>query len=188
MAIYEHIFSEFKEGHLTPFYEKMYPELLTYANNLLGEEYAFLSEDCVQDSVFKAYEQLKSFSAPLQWKVFLYTCIRNEAISIFRKGKAQKNYLSQSSVHEEDLSTHFIEQETLTLLYEAIDALPEKFKILFELSFCQGLKNAEIAERLQLAEITIKKQKQQLIKLLRKNLEEKMDKEFLYLLLWALVP
>ncbi len=186
MTIYEYIFSEFKEGRLAPFYEKMYPELLAYTTHLLGEDFSFLSEDCVQDTVFKAYQQTASFASPLQWKVFMYTCLRNEAISILRKGKAHKNYLSQVEELEDDISLQFIEQETITLLYEAINALPDKYRELFELSFEQGLKNVEIANKLQIAEITLKKRKGRLIEMLRSNMADKMDNESLCLLIWIL--
>lgn len=105
MNIYEYIFTEFKKGELLPFYQNMYPELLAYATRLLGVEFAFQAEDCVQDAIFKAYQQTKTFTSPLQWKIFLYTCLRNEAISVLRKGKAQRNYLSQTEVDgTEDLS------------------------------------------------------------------------------------
>lgn len=183
MALYEQIYLDFKAGVITSFYEKMYPELLLYTSRLLGEEYAFLAEDCVQDAVFKTYQQYGSFSSPVQWKVFLYTCVRNGAINILRKGKAQKNYQTQIDDYERDISLNFIEQETLTLLYEAINALPEKYKSLFALSFEQGLKNSEVAEHFQIAEITVKKQKARLIELLRKSLKGKIGKEDLLILM-----
>lgn len=187
MRSYEQIFSDFKEGELTSFYQKLYPGLLTYTARLLGDEYAFLAEDCVQDAVFQAYRQQQSFVSPLQWKVFLYTCLRNAAISILRKGQARQNYLTQQENDQEplstDLSADFIEQETLSLLYEAIDSLPERYRHLFDLSFEQGLKNAEVAARLQVAEVTIKKQKARLIELLRDRLRGKMDEPGLWLLL-----
>ena len=183
MPLYEQIYSDFKEGVITSFYEKMYPELLAYTTRLLGEEYAFLAEDCVQDAVFKTYQQYRSFPSSMQWRVFLYTCVRNGAINILRKGKAQKNYQAQIDDYEGDISLNFIEQETLTLLYEAINALPEKYKTLFTLSFEQGLKNSEVAEHFHIAEITVKKQKARLIELLRNNLKGKMDKEGIFILL-----
>lgn len=186
MTIYEHLYSEFKEGRLALFYEKMYPELLAYAIRLLGDEHAFLSEDCVQDSIFKAYRQRHTFTSSLQWKLFLYTCIHNEAVSIFRKGQSQKNYLCLQDERHEDMAELFIEQETLTLLYEAIEALPEKYKALFDLSFEQGLKNAEVAKRLRIAEISVKKQKKRLIELLRDSLKNKMDEECFCLLVGLL--
>ena len=95
MTVYEQIFSDFKKGEIASFYEKMYPDLLIYTSRLLGANFAFLAEDCVQNAVFNAYNRQNSFTSPLQWKVFLYTCVRNEAISISRKGQAQQNYLSQ---------------------------------------------------------------------------------------------
>ena len=86
----------------------------------------------------------------------------------------------------QDLSLDFIEQETITLLYEAINTLPEKYRTIFELSFEKGLKNAEIAQQLHVAEITVKKQKGRLIELLREKLKGKMDEASLGLLLYLL--
>ena len=60
-----------------------------------------------------------------------------------------------------------IEQETLDLLYRAIDELPERYRTLFKLSFEQGLKNAEVAHLLHISESAVKKQKSQFIRLLR---------------------
>lgn len=177
MALYEQIFSDFKEGTINSFYQKMYPELLAYTIRLLGNEYAFLAEDCVQDAVFQSYQRHQSFASAMQWKVFLYTCTRNGAINILRKGQAQRNYQAQIDDFQDDISLDFIKQETLTLLYEAIEALPEKYKAFFALSFEQGLKNSEIAEYFQIAEITVKKKKARIIKLLHNNLKGKMEKD-----------
>lgn len=186
MTIYEQIYSEFKKGEITTFYEKMYPELIIYTSRLLGSEFAFLSEDCVQDAVFHAYQQRGTFASPFQLKAFLYTCIRNKGISIIRKGKAQNNYMIQVEDYENDFSVNFIEQETLTLLYEAIDALPEKYRTIFDLSFEKGLKNVEIAKLLNIAEVTVKKQKSKLKNLLYDSLKDKIRKEYLYLILFLL--
>ena len=186
IEVYKQVFAEFKEGTINSFYEKMYPELIIYASRLLGNEYAFLSEDCVQDAIFQAYKQRHSFSSPFQLKAFIYTCVRNKGISILRKGKAQSKYMAQIEDSEKDLSVNFIEQETLTLLYEAIDSLPEKYKTLFDLSFEQGLKNAEVAKRLNISEIAVKKQKSRFKSLLYNQLKNKIDKEYLYFILLML--
>ncbi len=187
MNPYNHIFSEFEKGEIALFYERMYPELLIYASKLLGSEYSFLAEDYVQDAIFKTYLRRGSFKSAIQWKVFLYTCIRNAIISGFRKGNAQKRYLNQVDESEDTLMLDIIEQETITLLHRAVESLPLKYKAIFDLSFEQGLKNAEVAEQLHVAEITVKKNKARLIELLRDELKDKIDGNSLSLLLFLLM-
>ena len=55
MNVYREIFADFKQGELAQFYRLMYPELMVYANRLLGADFAFLAEDCVQNAVYKCY-------------------------------------------------------------------------------------------------------------------------------------
>lgn len=50
MNVYREIFADFKQGELAQFYRLMYPELMVYANRLLGADFAFLAEDCVQNA------------------------------------------------------------------------------------------------------------------------------------------
>ncbi|MDE6424501.1 MAG: RNA polymerase sigma factor, partial [Muribaculaceae bacterium] len=110
-----------------------------------------------------------------QWKAFILTCIRNQAISVFRSDNAAGNYteyVRNSSELHEDMLLDYIHRETLSRLYRAIDDLPPDMRELLELSFGKGLKNSEIAARLGVAEITVKKRKARLILMLRKSLPD----------------
>ena len=178
MAQTEQILSEFKSGNIETFYNELYAKLLVYASRHLGSDYAFLAEDCVQDAVYKAYEQRQTFKSALTFKAFLYSCIHHAAIDILRKNRAQSNYLSQQDDHTEFLNS-IIEQETLNLLYDSIERLPEKYRRIFELHFQQGLKNAEIAQLLGVTESAIKKQKAYMLDLLRKDLQKPTGNHFL---------
>ena len=174
----ESIFQEFKSGKVSTFYNELYAKLLVYASRHLGADYAFLAEDCVQDAVYKAYEQRASFTSALTFKSFLYSCIHHAAIDILRKNQARSHYLSQQDDQTEFLNS-IIEQETLNLLYDSIERLPEKYRRIFELNFQQGLKNAEIAKLLNVTESADKKQKPQMLDLLRKDLQKKTGNHFL---------
>lgn len=178
MAHTESMLAEFKSGKISTFYNELYAKLLVYASRHLGADYAFLAEDCVQDSIYKAYEQRASFKSILTLKAFLYSCIHHAAIDILRKNNAQSNYLSQQEDQTEFLNS-IIEQETLNLLYDSIERLPEKYRRIFELHFEQGLKNAEIAKLLNVTESAVKKQKAQMLDLLRKDLQKKTGNHFL---------
>mgnify|MGYP005809748335 FL=1 len=182
MTTPEHILAEFKSGKLETFYKNIYGQLLLYASRSLGATYSFLAEDCVQDAIYKAYQQRETFSSVSTFKSFLYSCIPNAAIDVLRKNHAQENYLSQQ---EEDIEffNSIIEQETLNLLYDSIANLPEKYQKIFELNFQQGLKNAEIAKLLGVTESAIKKQKAQMIELVRKDLKKKTGSDLLAIII-----
>ncbi len=90
-------------------------------------------------------------------------------------------FVITSSDLEEDMLLDYIRQETLSCLYTAIDDLPPEMRELLELSFEQGLKNSEIAERLGIAEITVKKRKARLIVMLRRSMPDSAWILFLYI-------
>ena len=166
----ENIFRHFLEGDIAPFYEDMYRDMLLYAAGYLPGHLSVLAEDCVQSAVEKTYYNRERFETPEQWKAFMLTCIRNQTISIFRSDNAAVNYqeyVKNTSELHEDILLDYIRQETLSALYSAIDSLPEDMRQLLELSFEKGMKNAEIAEFLGIAEITVKKRKARLIRMLR---------------------
>ena len=174
----EHLFSDFVAGHIDTLYQCLYPQLLTYTLRRLGSDFAFLAEDCVQNSIFKAYQQRTQFRSELSLKAFLYTCIHNEVVSILRKQYAQNNYYE--TLQEEDptdFENSLIEQETLRLLHEAMDSLPQKYRTLFHLSYEKRMKNAEIAAELGVSESAVKKQKAQFIELMRQQLQGKLSLE-----------
>lgn len=164
------ILVDFQQGKLESLYRNVYPGLILYAVKYLGEESEFLAEDCVQDTIFKAWERRKKFDSIFTFKAFLYTSIKNEIISIHRKNSARDRYARQ--LGDDIFFEHsMIDQEAQTLLYNAIDQLPEKAKLVFELSFMEGLKNVEIAEKLGLSDSSVKKYKASALDFLRERLE-----------------
>ncbi len=183
MKLTKDIINDFKAGHLDSFYREAYPALLTFASRILTDGYAFLAEDCVQDVIFKSYQERDKIVDGNSWRSYLYTSIHNSAISLLRRNKVHSQYVEQNQEQfEKDSAQLFIEQETLDLLYDAISHLPAKYQTIFEMSFEQGLSNPEIAELLQLSISGVKKQKSKMISMLRDNL----NKEALTLLLMCI--
>ncbi len=171
MTPWERIFADFRSGRLDSFYKRIYPQLLIFATDFLGTEFSFLAEDLVQDAIYKSYEKRHEFASMQQWRIFLYTCIRNASVSVFRKKHAQDRFTGEMEKSDDAIDIEIIEQETISLLHEALDSLPEKYADLFRLRYIQGLKYSEIAEILNLSEITVKKQNSRLLDLLRLNVK-----------------
>ncbi len=180
----QYIYDQFIAGEMSPFYDRMYSGLLIYASRLLEPELAYMAEDCVQDAVMNTYTHREELYTPEQWYAYLLKCIYNRAVDMMRKNNARRNYTdSNDDTAERDLSLAYIENETLDMLYAAIESLPEKYREIFDLSFEQGLKNAEIAKLLGMAEITVKKRKARLLELLRGKLGGIADDDMLLLLI-----
>ncbi|WP_302574873.1 RNA polymerase sigma factor [uncultured Duncaniella sp.] len=185
MADYDNIFHDFASGNITPFYDMMYPGMMLYAMHILGDEFAYMAEDCVQESVITAYMKREEFKSGSTWRAFLLTCIRNNAIAILRKSSRHLTYIEKSEKADiqDDCSYALIEHEIHEMLFDAIESLPEKFRKIFELSFEAGLKNAEIAKILGIAEITVKKRKAALITHLHNRLGGIFDEKSILLLI-----
>lgn len=170
MVLTQDTLTAFSQGDIAPLYNKVYPSLLAFSYRCLGSDYGFLAEDAVQDAIYHAYQKRDSFSSPFHLKSFLYTAIHNKCVSTLRKHNSRERYVSQQSTSTDDLLGRIIEQETLDLLYTAISSLPNDLKTIFDLSFEQGLKNAEIACVIGMSESSVKKKKARLIQLLRTQL------------------
>lgn len=174
----ERIFEDFCRGKIDGFYTCLYPDILVYASSLLQGEEAFAAEDYVQDAVEASYRRRGEFVSAGQWKAFMITCIRNKVISMKRRRDAYDNYVANvgdEMAVSEDVLHDYIEIETRTRLYNAIAGLPEELRQVFNLSFEEGLRNPEIARRLGVAEITVKKRKSRLIENLRRVMRHDAD-------------
>ncbi len=79
MNVYREIFADFKQGKLSQFYRLMYPELMVYANRLLGADFAFLAEDCVQNAVYKCYLRSNEMESVMQWKNYTFFNLLSQA-------------------------------------------------------------------------------------------------------------
>lgn len=176
------IFHNFITGKMTPFYDRYYPGLLMYARRvLLDSELEWMAEDCVQEAVMDAFQKRHIFNDPAQWHAHMLACIRNKAISARRRLSARRNYEeymsagSDSRNPEPDMTHVLIEHETLDALYAAIKSLPPNYRELLSISFEEGLKNAEIAARLGVSEITVKKRKARMLEMLRSRLGGEID-------------
>ncbi|WP_036878080.1 RNA polymerase sigma factor [Xylanibacter oryzae] len=167
MNISQQVFDDFKENNLDSLYREAWPSLMSYAARILGKKYAMMTEDCVQESILTVYHSLPTLVSPSQLKAFLFTCLHNKCVSVLRKGNTQNKYLNQLETIEPEVSTAIIEQETIDMLLNAINELPDKYRQIFELNFQQGLKNAEAAAMLDISIDNFNKRKSKMISLLR---------------------
>ena len=168
---YQEAYEQFLQGDIDLFYKEVYPSLLVFSRRLLPAALVYLAEDCVQDAIFKLYNQRREISSPERAKSFLFICIHNTIFSYIRKDNSRQHFIREDYDNfEDDFSVELIRQETIDELMAAVDRLPEDMRQLCMMIFRQAMKTTEIAQHLNITESGVKKKKRRLLDLLRKSL------------------
>lgn len=172
MTAIETSYRHFIKGDIEPFYRHLYPGLVVYASRLLGYELSHLAQDCVQDVVLNAFKSRSRLDTSHGWYTYILKSVYNSTIDVVRKYQSRTRYvdLTFSDSQLPEMETAIIEEETLQAMRHAISLLPERMQTILRLNFVYGLKNKEIAERLGIAEITVKKEKAKMLHILRDRL------------------
>jgi RNA polymerase sigma-70 factor (ECF subfamily) len=119
------------------------------------------AEDLVQDTMVRAYRAFNRFEPGTNLKAWLFRIMTNAYINTYRKKQREPQKVSQDDVEEFDLYQELKNRdpnyeatpETLVLdslvdsdIIEAIDELPEQFRMAVVLSDIEGFSYAEMAE------------------------------------------
>ena len=153
-------------------FNSFYPALCTFASNIVINE--SVAEDFVQEIFIKLWEKFDNFNDINAIKSFLYTSVKNKCINhldhekVIQKHEEHKRIESKN---QESFSNHIIEEETHRMIYEAINELPVNCKKILMHSI-NGLKNAEVAEELNISINTVKTQKKIAYKQLKIKLKD----------------
>ncbi|AFL80117.1 RNA polymerase sigma factor, sigma-70 family [Aequorivita sublithincola DSM 14238] len=122
--------------------------------------------DIMQDAYVKSYLKLHQFNNQSSFSTWLTRIAINEALQHIRKNKRLvTNYGKTESLENvfqlPDTNTmnpekQTIKTETRAMVEQAVDRLPEKYRVVFVLQQVEGLTNPEIAECLKLTDSNVK--------------------------------
>lgn len=159
---------------------KYYPRLCLYATSLLGDPSH--AEDAVQGTFFKLInnrgESIKNEDITLP---YLYTSVKNSCLNALRKENSKNQYIESrtDNLVENAFDEKLIKAEMTAILMDLLETLPQGCATILKMSYIEGLKHKEIAEKLNLSINTVKSQKARGIMLLK----EKVSIHFLVSLL-----
>ncbi len=168
----DRIVSKIASGNLKAFrefFDRTYPVLCSFASRYLGGDRA-TCEDVAQDVLLKYWEGRGGYSSIEEVKGFLYTAARNRCINILRKEQVGERYtmfVKQSG--DTSIEEAMFEHEVLALLRQAVGNLPAQMRRIIEYSL-EGMRNAEIAQAMNIAEGSLHKLKKIAYKKLREVL------------------
>lgn len=150
-------------------YNLYYRELVYYTKKLYGDANV-VAQDVVHDIFIKVWEKNGlTFSGMMNIKAYLYTSIRNSFFDYLSHTKCATSVVKQLLKDPEYNTSEIIESETLSIISEAIDLLPDECAKVFKL-YLDGWNVKEISEQLNKAASTVYAQKQESISILKKKL------------------
>jgi RNA polymerase sigma factor (sigma-70 family) len=174
--IHRPIVERCKSGDRKAQYEiyKLYAKAMFNVSLRITHDYAE-AEDVLQEAFLSAFQHIDSFQYQASFGSWLKKIVVNQAISRLRKRKIETDPIDDVRTDFEDVP-NVIDEEDVTYevakIKNAMQKLPEGYKMVLSLYLFEGYDHTEIAEILAISENTSKTQylraKRKLIEILKK--------------------
>ncbi len=135
----------------------------------------------VHEVFISMWEKFDSLPADANHRSYLYTAVRNRSLNYLRDKKKHLKLDHIAETYEAPAPASIETDELQREIAIAIESLPEKCRMVFEFNRNQGLKYAEIAEKMNISIKTVEAQMSKALTMLREHL-----KEFLSILIFLI--
>ncbi|MCG8310097.1 MAG: RNA polymerase sigma-70 factor [Cytophagales bacterium] len=133
--------------------EKLFKFSLTFFNDEAE------AEEIVQEVFLKIWLNRQAIRNPATFNSYIYTIAKNLIFNNLKKNIYKKKYesffYSNGEKYRNDTENEVFYEETRRMIDKALDQLPRKRKEVFLMSRRDGLKNREIAEKLDISIKTV---------------------------------
>jgi RNA polymerase sigma-70 factor (ECF subfamily) len=160
-SIFEHVF------------KTHFKNLYAYAYTLVKDESA--AKEIVQQAFFNLWQKKDRFRSVETLPPYLYRSVHNAGLNHLSHLKVRAAYRQHHLHASETAATtpeRLYQKEIEAKITEAYNELPEKSRLIFHLSRHEGLKYAEIAQKLQVSEKAVEKHMTKALKIFRLKLKE----------------
>lgn len=138
------------------FFKENFPAVYVFMKRYTGDDE--LAADLAQEAFIRVYERRDEIVSIDYGKAFLYTIARHLYWNHCKHQRAMENYLArldEDDTDDYDFLQEVTRQETIRILYTAIDHLPPQTRRVILLNL-EGKNNNEVAEELEVSVNTVK--------------------------------
>ena len=158
-------------------FDEFYQALCVFALTYVKDQVQ--AADIVQEVFIKYWNRRGDFDNLFKVKSFLYTVVRNDCLNTIRN---KKEIREDISLIESDafFVDNLVEEEAYRIFYNAVESLPLQTREVIQLTL-DGLKNAEIAVHMGIAESSVHTLKKLAYKKLKVTLKDYYYLVFIFL-------
>lgn len=150
-------------------FKRYYKALHAYAFAIVKEE--DLAEDIVQQVFFRIWQNAGNLRIQSSIAAYLYRSVNNESLNHLKHQKLVVAHQKETAPHmkeeRDSAAGKILNKELEEKIREALNALPEHCRTVFQLSRFENLKYQEIADRLGISIKTVENQMGKALKMLR---------------------
>ncbi len=164
-------YSKIQKGDTTvfrQFFEDFFPSLCFFANKIVRDEEA--AKDIVQDAFIYFWGKKQEIRTICAAKSYLFKYVKNRSLNYLRDDHSDHSIDPGNLDIRESYTDFLIETETFRLIHKAISLLPPQCRRVTEYTL-DGLKNQEIAEKMNISVNTVKTLKSRSLKSMRDKLQ-----------------
>ncbi|MCS3800297.1 RNA polymerase sigma-70 factor [Niastella sp. OAS944] len=162
------------EQEFEQLFKDHFKSLYAYAFTILKNE--AIAEETVQNVFYKIWEKKVPDNIQTSLKAYLYKAVYHESLNYLKHQKIKARYqlhvMQQTNNHNDHqgASRKILVKELEEKLRDAMNALPQQCRTIFQLSRFEGLKYQEIADQLGISVKTVENQMGKALKQLRVKL------------------
>ncbi|MGV3763581.1 RNA polymerase sigma-70 factor [Parapedobacter sp.] len=156
-------------------FERYYRPICYFVFQLVRDEQQ--AEDIVAECFQKVWANRMNFEELPSIKAFLYKAAKNAALNYLKSLKVRSTahdeilYLSE---HTEDfILAKMMKAQLLNYVYDKVEELPQKVRVVFNLIYFDGLSTKEISEKLNTSEQNVRNAKTRALNSIKKSLAHK---------------
>jgi len=164
-----------RQGDLAAFtaiHRRYYGVLYSHAYKRLSDREEV--KDILQELFTCIWNNKETISFNVNLKAYLYTSVRNRVLNVFKHQKIRSDYVTSfenfltnnGPAPDETLRI----KELIAIIDAEVTALPPQMRRIFEMSRNASLSHQEIAKELNISPLTVKKQVNNSLKILRVKL------------------
>jgi len=164
----ENIILKFREGKIEAFesvFHQLYSRLCSFSLDYTKDN--TIAEEVVGDSFLVVWNRREKFKDINGLKSYLYSTVRNASLDYLKKNGEVIPIDIETPDSTKNMEFQMIEEEIHSMLYHALDSLPDKCKKVFKMSCLDGVKYQDIADDMQISLNTVKSQRARAIQLLK---------------------